>query len=303
MKFLILFQVGSIDIGCEIVKYIYNFISSYNIFFLCSVLEDFKTQISILTNLFEKYQLEYKIVFHINKGMDIGPYLLQLNYICSNYFSNSFDQIFKIHTKTDIKWRNEMLDQIFQPFTSYTESTCDISSNIIYPESTCDISSINNKWLLPLDKLNVQHINLLCEQFRIPNIYYDVLAPVDYNNLKLSDISLNFYSNYYNIKLKDCSSLNNLLGYDYNLSYLYLHCIQNKNIPNPSYIIKSRRNPNVKFYAGSIFKISYYDTWEFFSKIDIIGIYNLLEPGYTINNNSTYVHSMERIISGFLYNI
>jgi len=287
MKFLILFQVGSIDIGCDILEYIYNSISSYNIFFICSVLEDLKPQVSILTSLFEKYQLEYKIFFHPNKGMDIGPYLLQLDYICSNYLPNSFDQILKIHTKTDIKWRNEMLDQIFQPLSS-SEST---------------YSSIYNKWLLPLDKLNIQHINKLCEQFTIPNIYYDELAPVDYNNLKLSDISLNFYSNYYNIEVKDCSSLNNLLGYDYNLSHLYLHSIQNKNIPNPSYIIQSRKKQNVKFLAGSIFKISYYDTWTFFSKIDIIGIYNLLEPGYTTNENSTYVHSMERIISSFVYNI
>jgi len=281
MKILILFQVGSIDIGCDIVEYIHDSISSYNIFFLCTILEDLKPKAFILTNLFEKYKLEYKIFFHPNKGMDIGPYLLQLDYICSNYLPDSFDQIFKIHTKTDIKWRNEMLDQIFKN----------------------DISSINNKWLLPLDKLNVQHINQLCEQFSIPNIYYDELAPVDYNNLKQFDISTNFYSNYYNIELKDCSSLNNLLGYDYNLSYLYLHAIQNKNIPNPSYIIKSRKKPNVKFWAGSIFKISYYHTWTFFSKIDIMGIYNLLETGYTTNENSTYVHSMERIISSFVYNI
>jgi hypothetical protein len=281
MKILILFQVGSIDIGCEILDYIRDSISSYNIFFLCTILDDLKPKAWILTNLFEKYQLKYKIFFHPNKGMDIGPYLLQLDYICSNYFPDSFEQIFKIHTKTDIKWRNEMLDQIFKTDTN------------IFP----------NKWLLPLDKLNVQHINQLCEQFSIPNIYYDELAPVDYNNLKKFDISTNFYSTYYNIELNDCSSLNNLLGYDYNLSHLYLHVIQNKNIPNPSYIIQSRKKSNVKFLAGSIFKISYYDTWTFFSKIDIMGIYNLLETGYTTNENSTYVHSMERIISGFVYNI
>jgi hypothetical protein len=278
MKILVLFQVGSIDIGCQILEYIHDFIPSYNIFFLCTVLDDLKPKVYELTNLFEKYNIRHQISFHSNKGMDIGPYLLQLRYVFSNYSLESFDQIFKIHTKTDPKWRNEMLDQIFQP-SSY------------------------EKWLLPLDKLNVEHINLLCDKFNIPNIYYDEIKPVDYSTISQTDISTNFYSKYYGIELVDCSALNNLLGYDYNLSHLFSHCLENKSIPNSSYIIKSRRNPNIKFYAGSIFKISYSATWKFFSQIDILGIYNLLEPGYTTNEKSTYVHSMERIISGFVYNI
>lgn len=285
MKILVLFQVGSIDIGCEILEYIRDFIPSYNIFFLCSVLEDLKPLCQVLTSLFEKYGIKYNIFFHPNKGMDIGPYLLQLNYIFSNYLPDSFDQIFKIHTKTNPKWRNEMLDQIFQPVNLNLALGC------------------NPIWLLPLDKLNVCHINLLCEKFGIPNIYYDELAPVDYTTITQSDISTAFYSSYYNIELTDCSSLSKLLGYDYNLSHLLTHCIQNQNIPNDSYIIKSRKKPNVKFWAGSIFSISYSLTWNFFNQIDIMGIYNLLETGYTTNEKSTYVHSMERIISGFVYNI
>lgn len=280
MKILVLFQVGEIDICVDIFNYIHKYIPFYNIFFIFSVLEDLKPKSDLLESLFESYGINYLIFYHPNKGMDIGPYLLQLNYVFSNYYIDSFDQIFKIHTKTDTKWRNEMLDQIFQPVET-----------LINP----------NKWLLPIDKLNVQHINLICEQFGIPNIYYDELKSVDYSKLTCTDISENFYCEYYQVKLLECADLNKILGYNFNLTHLLSHAIQNKNIPNPSYVLKSRKLPNVKFWAGSIFKISYKEVWENFSHIDLLGIYNHLEPGYTTNEKSTYVHSMERIISGKAY--
>jgi hypothetical protein len=237
-----------------------------------------------ITNLIDKlnfYKIKYELFFHPNKGMDIGPYLLQLDYIFHNYQSNSFDQIFKIHTKTNPKWRNEMLDNLFD-------------------NSTESIKTF--KWLLPLDRLNVEHINLICEKFNIPNIYYDDLIDVDYSKLVPTDISENFYCEYYQIKLNPCDELNKMLGYNYNLVYLYEHLITNNNIPNPSYIITKRRVPGVKFLAGSIFKLDYKVLWESFISIDIKGIYENLEVGYITNEKSTYTHGMERIISGFVYN-
>ena len=277
MKIIVLFQVGNINIGCAILDYIHKYTKNYNLFFICSILEELKSELGVLTTLFEIYNIKYLYIFHPNKGMDIGPYLLQLNYIFLNYSSDSFDQIFKIHTKTDQKWRNEMLDQIFQP---------------THPNQ--------NKWYLPLDMFNVHHINLICDEFKISNIYYDELLPVEQIEIILTDISTNFYCEYYGIKLTDCTNLNTILGYDFNLSHLYSHLIQNKSIPNPSYIIKTRRFKNLKFYAGSIFKISYIDTWNFFSQIDILKLYSYLETGYMTNEKSTYVHAMERIISCFI---
>jgi hypothetical protein len=278
MKILILFQVGNIDIACSILNYIHKYIPFYNIFLLCSILDNIKFRSGELTNLFEKYNIKYTLFFHPNKGMDIGPYLLQLNYIFSNYSIDSFEQIFKIHTKTDSIWRNEMLDQIFQP-------------NIL----------TQPKWLLPIDKFNVKHINLICDKFNIPNIYYDDLESVDYSKLCISDISENFYCKYYGIKLIECNDLNKILGYNFNSTHLLSHAIQNQNIPNPSYIITARRQSNVKFWAGSIFTTSYKETWTLFYKINIMELYNLLETGYTTNENSTYVHAMERIISAKSY--
>lgn len=274
MKILVLFQIGCIDIACCELDYISKFFSSYNLFFLCSVLDTLKPEVSILINRLEFYQIKHKLFFHPNKGMDIGPYLLQLEYIFNNYQSDSFDQIFKIHTKTNIKWRNEMLDNLF------THST---------------------KWLLPLDKLNVKHINLICDKFNVPNIYYDELKLVDYSTLVPTDISENFYTMYYGIELKPCDELNKMLGYNYNLTYLYNHLISNKTIPDPSYILVKRNVRGVKFLAGSIFKLDYKLVWEYFINVNIRGIYENLETGYITNEISTYTHAMERIISAFVY--
>jgi hypothetical protein len=278
MKNLVLFQVGNADIACSILNYIKNYLKNYNLFFIFSVLDIIPSdQITNLTDLLKKYNIEYKLFFHPNKGMDIGPYLLQLNYIFSNYSNDSWDEIFKIHTKTDSQWRNEMLDELFSP-------------------------SKSPKWLFPLDNFNVNHINLICEKFGIPNIYYDDVKSIDdYTTISKFDISTNFYCEYYGIKLNNCSDLNKLLGYDYNLSHLYSHLIINKGIPNSSYILKKRRIPNIKFYAGSIFRIKFKKIYGLFSGVDLLKIYDHLEPGYLTNESSTYVHAMERIISGFVY--
>ena len=145
MKNLVLFQIGCIETACNIMNYTSEYFLT-NTFFLCSVLDSLKAEIITLENIFHKLNIPYQLFFHPNKGMDIGPYLLQLNYIFKNYQPNSFEQIYKIHTKTNIKWRNEMIDQLF------------------------DISSSENKWLIPIDSLNTNHINLMCEKFNIPNM-------------------------------------------------------------------------------------------------------------------------------------
>ena len=70
----------------------------------------------------------------------------------------------------------------------------------------------------------------------------------------------------------------------------------------PSFIKNKTRVQNVKFLAGSIFKIQYKLIWKCFKDINLIAIYDCLETEYTTNEKSTYVHAMERIISGFVYN-
>jgi hypothetical protein len=276
MNILVLFQVGNLDILYDTLKYIQDFTINYNVFFIFSLLDSFKSQEKeFIDNLVKFNVKKYHFMYHINKGMDIGPYLKQLNYVFANYTIDSFDTIFKIHTKTDKKWREELID--------------------------CLNTTKYNKWEMPLDKLNVLHINEICNKFNIKNIFYDEISNIDYELITEKDIDISFYCNYYNIKLENCDSLSTLIGYDVNRNYIYTHLKNNLNIPNESYIIKKTRNPNLTFIAGTIFSIKYKYVWDFFSKININEIYNLLEEGYTINNKSTYVHAMERILSGFVY--
>jgi len=46
-----------------------------------------------------------------NRGMDIGPFLFVMNYLIHN--KAEYNYYIKIHTKTDSKWRNEMIQPIY----------------------------------------------------------------------------------------------------------------------------------------------------------------------------------------------
>jgi hypothetical protein len=291
MKILVLFQVGNLEIAYEILAYIQHLIKNYNLFFIFSLLDCFESQKKDFINNLLIYNItKYYLMFHKNKGMDIGPYLLQLKYVFSTYSIDSFDKILKIHTKTNLKWRNELLDHVLLNLQS------SISKELI-----SDLNLSKNKWNLPLDKLNVFHITKICEQFNIQNIFYDELSTVNYNLLKEDDIDIDFYCSYYKIKLSNCDNLSKIMGYDINRHYLYTHLKNNTNIPNESYIIKKTRNPDIHFIAGTIFNISYKTVWIFFSKINLDELYELLESGYITNEKSTYVHAMERILSSVVY--
>ena len=192
----------------------------------------------------------------------------------------------KIHTKTDDKWRNELLSDILN-----------IDLNLIKKDKIIGCK----KWTLLLDNLNIQHINIICNYFNLKNIFYDKIKPIIYNHELFNEINTIFYSNYFNIKLSDCSALSNLLGYNINKRYIYEHMIKNGTFPSEDYIIESTRYKDIKFIGGTIFLIDYKIVWKYFSNINILELYNLLEIGYTINDKSTYVHALERIISGFVY--
>jgi hypothetical protein len=223
----------------------------------------------------EKYNLyKYHIMYHDNIGMDIGPYLLQISYILENLQHNSYDYIYKIHTKTNLGWFNEL---------------CDIDIN------GTDNIYMAEKWKLKLDNLNISHINEICMDYNIENIYYDEILK---NDILYDEIDEAFYASYYDQVLNDCSIISHLLSYNVNKKYIYDHAIENKYIVNEKYISLKRKR-KIYFCAGSIFIIKFKLVYDFFNKIDIKSLYNKLERGYSINDNSTYVHALERIISSF----
>ena len=287
MNIAILIQIGNIDIFLNIINIISFSYQNYNIFYMFSFISLLQNKhLDIITHLEKNNIKNYNITYHENKGMDIGPYLLQLKYLFENYNLNSFDAILKIHTKTNDKWRNELIDAI-------------LNINLEILKTNKIIGS--KKWTLLMDNLNIEHINKICNDFNIKNIFYDKIKPVIYNDNLLNEININFYSEYFKLVLSDCSALNNLLGYDINKKYIYEHMIKNKTFPSKNYILEYTKCTNLTFIGGTIFLIDYKIVWDFFNKINILELYNLLEVGYTINDKSTYVHALERIISGFVF--
>lgn len=259
IKYIVLIQIGDLNN----LNYIFEKLNIFNNnenFFLISIMNKYKhSEIAIpFTN--------YHIMFHENKGMDIGPYLLQLLWIFENKNINDYDYIYKVHTKTNFIWLKELL-----------ENHETLSNNIIG----------NKKWYLPLEgKLNKKHILSICEQFNIDNIYYDSHYEKHYNET----IDLSFYSYYYNVPL----------NYDdLNYEFVKNHSIINDYVCNETLLKERFRKHNISFMAGSIFIIKYNTVWSKFKHVLIKDLYNLLEENYTINNESTYVHAIERIISSF----
>lgn len=205
------------------------------------------------------------ITTHKNIGMDIGPFLLQLMYIFDNNLHHEYTHIYKIHSKSNKKWLKELL--VNQPITDHI---------------TC-----NNKWSMPLDHYNRSTIIELCSLLQIPNIYYDDLHDIVYD---INNIDIDFYESYYNI------SVNKTYQF-LALEYILLHAKMNNHALNQSQI-KIQNRKNIMFVAGTIFISSMEHMCNLFLNKDLHSIYCMLESGYVKNDRPTYVHALERIISG-----
>lgn len=279
---LLLLQIGNIGICYKLLFHIKILLKHYSIFFMFSILNTLNVNIVKFEKILHAFGIKnYIIDRHENKGMDIGPYFKQMQFILNTFKSNEFNYIFKIHTKSDNVWRKELLDPIID--------------FLLNNENQDQILVSSTKWHLPMDKLNERHINKICKKCKIKNIFYDKIKTD--TNITIDDLDVDFYTNYYNVQIKNCSQLDDMFGYDFNKQFLFEHMCQNKNIPSIKWIKKVRRIPNVKFVAGTIFLMNYEIVYNFFKNIDIDSIYSYLEEDYTINNRSTYVHSWERIIS------
>jgi len=253
-----------------------NIVSQYNVstnLIVFSLLE--KIEIN-----FSHYNLHnYHVMHHQNRGMDIGPYLLQIKWLLNNHSITSFDNVFKLHTKTDQKWFDELvlpLDELVSQ--SMTEK--------IY---------MSDKWALKLDNLNIYHINLICDKYNFNNIYYDIIDDYEPN---IDNVDEKFYSTYYDIPIHNCDVINEIMNLNLTKKYILDHSYYNSYSINEIYISLKRRK-NIVYSAGSIFIIQYKLLYEQFSCINIDQLYNDLEIGNIKNDKSTFTHALERIISSF----
>jgi hypothetical protein len=104
-KIALILHVGNYNVFEEIVSKYPRFFNnkSIDLYFTCNS--------KIIYEMLSKNYSNAKIFLCENRGMDIGPFLTVLKYfINSNVHYNYY---IKIHTKTDAKWRNEMIDPIY----------------------------------------------------------------------------------------------------------------------------------------------------------------------------------------------
>lgn len=262
IKILFLIQIGNEFLVENVMNKVIQYNTSDN-YYCISILNTIDVDIG-------KFNLKnVHVMSHDNIGMDIGPFLLQLKWM----INMDFDYVYKIHTKTNQKWFDELTDIEF------------CNENIV----------MNNKWKCDIDVRNMYHINKICHDFKIPNIWYDELYDISYN---INDIDVDFYSSYYDVKINKNDYVTHLLGYDINKQFILQHAIENKHALNKSQI-KVKQRHKIHFCGGSIFIIKFALLQKFAKQIDIDKLYLCLESGYSNNDESTYVHALERIISSF----
>lgn len=94
-----------------------------------------------------------------DRGCDTGAFLLQMKYM---YKSNKqYDYIFKIHTKKNIQWRTQLLEDI-------AGSPTIVHNMVELFNNDKDIGMIAvNKWQIDIDKLNKPLIDDMCQSLSI----------------------------------------------------------------------------------------------------------------------------------------
>lgn len=102
-------QIGNWDVFKKMESHINNFKNiSINIYFF--MIKDFDIDDNI--NYLKHAYNDCVIASCENKGMDIGPFLLNLHYIKTRQYNHEY--IFKIHTKSSDQFRNESLNLLMK---------------------------------------------------------------------------------------------------------------------------------------------------------------------------------------------
>jgi hypothetical protein len=282
MRAIILFQVGNIDVALDIfqqLQSIYYHFTHTTVF--VSILDTL--QYSIITDYLHQLKLVHPnidviVKRHKNKGMDIGPFLLQFRHLINSGLR--YDVFLKVHTKTNVKWRNELLKPLIANVETIKGSlTADSKVGLVGAK----------KWVLEQDRLNTQVLTNIVNRLCIPNHYFDV---IDYAQLRKCRDELTvdpaFYITYNRLPFKS-----HQMAY----SHFVNHGMDDdKIIPHPSVIV-SHHTQQTFFVGGTVFWARYDLFYDFFEKYNLDRlIYDAMEEGYTLNTQETVVHALERFL-------
>ena len=152
-KIGIFIHIGNILLWDELCNYI-NKIKDNEIFLFVNFCKDLISQIDIkeYKKIIKKEFSNCVFFENINKGCDIGPFFLFLDYLRSNNIK--MDWLIKIHTKSDKKWRTNLLKNLFPD--NFNEMLTKLDNNKI---------PVHGAYPYPYDYFNIKYdlenINLL----------------------------------------------------------------------------------------------------------------------------------------------
>ena len=228
-----------------------------------------------------------------NKGMDIYGFFLQIEYIIINNID--IDYICKIHTKTDDRWRNDMIIPLCNK---------DNVKNIVNIfENDKEVGMIGPKnYVRLMDHYNTPLILNLLKEWNIKNTYIDEINWKEKKeillNLELFDPV--FYITYpYNKIMYEEDMKNDMEKLK---SYGIFHWLQIgvkvfRLVQNPN-LITYKAPKHYRFCAGTMFWIDAKLLINFFKKHIHFESYNtFFEKGYFKNDTPTFTHSWERLFA------
>lgn len=247
----LLIQIGNWNVFKKMEDFISNFKNiNINIYFF--IINEY----SNVENIdYLKYKYKNCVIASCeNRGMDIGPFLLNLHYMkYKNYYH---EYIFKIHTKTCDKFRNETLDKLMKNHDTiinniiklYDNNVGIIAGNILYKYNDYKDAFLSNifyikkliKYLYNEDIIynNLEFVGgtmfiAKLKIFNILSIYTIINLYKKLNNNETLDYY--WYSVFYNININDRKKI-----------YLdYINNKENRYANNLNYSFKTN-NPGLR---------------------------------------------------------
>jgi hypothetical protein len=282
MKAIVLFQIGNINRALDIFQKIPPILKHFNnLTIFISILNTLSTEliIDVLERLKNDYSnIKYIVQIHENKGMDLGPLLLQFKYLVNNNLT--YDIFLKIHTKTNKVWSDELMDPLINN-VKYIDKAFNTYS---------DLGLIGcSKWTLEQDRINKPVIVKLLNKLKIENKYFDVINEYEIENFKNAGMfDPIFYIKYNNLPFESVTLAH---------SHYTNHGINDKTLISHPALITKKKSIDTVFIGGTMFWADYKIYESFFKKYPLYDIlYDILEEGYCTNIYPTIVHSLERFI-------
>lgn len=170
----ILVQIGNWNVFKKMENYINNFKNiSINIYFF--IINEYAIDLNI--DYLKNTYTECVIASCENKGMDIGPFLLNLHYIKTCQYNHEY--IFKLHTKSSDKFRNESLNLLMSSHDNILENIKKLNycNDINNNESGIFAGNIIYKYntFKEAFQSNLYHIRNLIKYLYNEEIIYDKL--------------------------------------------------------------------------------------------------------------------------------